>query len=156
MRTNITAVITMVALLLGGCETSTLVFKVTPKAPPEKWIVPEWTDSFTKTKRQAEHGDAEAQYQLATMYERGRPALATHDYRKALVWYRKSAAQGFVPAQYELGVMIADGIGTVRQQEDGVITYQRAILKGFDPWSTPCKAKYRGKTYHYAKCWGVR
>ena len=39
------------------------------------------------------------------------------DYRQALDWFRKAAEQGDTQAQYFLGVMLRDGIGTERDYE---------------------------------------
>ncbi len=150
-RLTATATITVALLFLSGCEGS---FKFTPKSPPDKIVTPAWTDDFTTTQRKATRGDAEAQYQLATMYERGH--LVEQNYRKAREWYGKSATQGFTPARYELGVMTMLGIGAVADKEGGVITYMKAISQGFDPQLSPCTAEYQGKTYRYDTCWGVR
>ncbi|PIE46864.1 MAG: hypothetical protein CSA42_06220 [Gammaproteobacteria bacterium] len=67
------------------------------------------TIDFDKVKKQAERGDAEAQYLLG---------LAYHDYsldyehsdRKAVEWFAKSANQGYANAQFYLGVMYGSGV----------------------------------------------
>jgi TPR repeat protein len=50
--------------------------------------------------KQAEQGDATAQFDLAKMYEDG-------DFANALKWYSKSAAQGNAEAAYNLGLIFA-------------------------------------------------
>ncbi len=149
--TKICAIIALASMLIG-CGVPFIDFA--EKAPPPKRVTPAWSSNFSATQQKAVQGDAEAQYQLATMYENGEGTAK--DYRQALRWHRQSAGQGFLPAKYELGVMIALGIGTVAQQEDGVIMLTKAANQGFDPYSTSCTAQYRGKTYVYAKCWGAR
>ena len=50
----------------------------------------------------ADSGDRDAQYYLALMYLNGQGT--EEDAREALLWFRKSAAQGRAEAQYNLGV----------------------------------------------------
>ena len=57
----------------------------------------------------AERGDAEAQYNLGSMYYWGRGVL--QDDKKAAQWYRAAADQGHVLAQYNLGTMHAEKRG---------------------------------------------
>ena len=45
----------------------------------------------------AEQGDARAQTELGARYENGRGVA--RDYRAAVSWFRRAAAQGYVPAQ---------------------------------------------------------
>ena len=63
----------------------------------------------------ATQGDANAQYQLGTLYYSGNGV--TQDYSQAALWYRRAAQQGNVDAQYSLGNMylMGEGIG----QDDG-------------------------------------
>lgn len=51
--------------------------------------------------RSAELGHIVAQYNLAMMYSNGESVFV--DYQQAVYWFRKSASQGFPPAQYRLG-----------------------------------------------------
>ena len=55
----------------------------------------------------ADRGDAEAQYQLASLYRSGRGVPKDHG--KASRWLREAAGQGHVKAQYNLGVMYENG-----------------------------------------------
>ena len=41
-----------------------------------------------------QQGDAEAQYELGTLYEKGQGVV--QDYKQAFHWYKKSAEQGHV------------------------------------------------------------
>src|SRR5262245_9599325 len=63
----------------------------------------------------AEAGDAHAQFLLALRCEDGTdgpadPAAAAH-------WYERAAAQGFAPAQNNLGLLLFRGRGTERSRE---------------------------------------
>ena len=57
----------------------------------------------------AEQGDADAQFNLALMYEDG--LGVPQDYKEAVRLYRLSAEQGFAIAQFNLGVMYYNGQG---------------------------------------------
>jgi len=57
---------------------------------------------FKETKVRAEEGDAEAQYNLAVMYDMG--IGAPKNYSESGKWYAKAAAQGIAEAQFQLGV----------------------------------------------------
>ncbi len=60
----------------------------------------------------AEQGDADAQYNLGFMYDKGEGV--PQDDAEAVKWYRKAAAQGQAVAQGNLGVMYRDGHGVPR------------------------------------------
>ena len=51
----------------------------------------------------AKHGDAEAQYTIAVMYDNGEGVV--EDDKEALKWYRKAAEQGYFYAQNNLCVL---------------------------------------------------
>jgi uncharacterized protein len=57
----------------------------------------------------AETNDADCQYNLALMYERG--IGVAKDEKKARFWYQKSAKQGNSSAQFNLGVLYENGRG---------------------------------------------
>jgi uncharacterized protein len=68
------------------------------RADAEKWL-----------RLAAGHGDADAQFWLGTMYQRG--LFGGFDDREAFQWIRKAAAQGLPMAQFSLGQMYEDGEG---------------------------------------------
>ncbi len=57
----------------------------------------------------AEQGNADAQYNLGLMYDKGHGV--PQDYGQARQWYEKAAAQGNAMAQYNLGVLYRNGQG---------------------------------------------
>ncbi len=69
----------------------------------------DYATAFREWRPLAEQGDADAQYNLALMYDRsyGVP----QDYVQARQWYEKAAAQGDARAQYNLGVRYARSHG---------------------------------------------
>jgi TPR repeat protein len=56
----------------------------------------------------AQKGDAVAQFYIGLMLDAGDGVTA--DYQKALEWYGKAAAQGYIPAQANLGVLYESGV----------------------------------------------
>jgi len=59
-------------------------------------------------KSQAEAGRAKSQTQLADFY------LASSDFTNAVIWYRKAAGQGHVPAQLSLAGCLMSGRGAAQ------------------------------------------
>jgi hypothetical protein len=57
----------------------------------------------------AEGGDSAAQFYLGTLYSDGK--AVTRDYRKAVEWYGKAAAQGHGDAEFTLGFLYLSGAG---------------------------------------------
>ncbi len=83
-----------------------------------------YASSHEKTFRKAaERGDAEAQYNLALMHDRG-IGVEEND-TEAMKWYRKAAEQGYAKAQYNLGMMYYFGKGVPK---DKVAAYQWILL----------------------------
>ena len=63
---------------------------------------------FQKTEREANYGNAEAQYKLAWLYDWGQGVK--QDIKQAIRWFVESAYGGYAPAQTELGIMYQYGI----------------------------------------------
>ena len=61
------------------------------------WHEENYKKAFTPCKEQAEQGDAEAQYNLAIMYDKGDGT--EQDKQKAVYWYTKAAEQGYASAK---------------------------------------------------------
>jgi TPR repeat protein len=128
---------------------------------------------FRTTQKLAEKGNAEAQFNLGLMYERG--DVVVKDYELAAEWFTKSAKQGYLPAesklfgrkdnddevgknandnevfkidkvvverlttlayqgnaaaQYNLGVMYANGDGVIENDQTAVEWYTKAAYQG--------------------------
>jgi uncharacterized protein len=60
----------------------------------------------------AEQGNADAQFNLGTMFEDGKGVA--QDFSKAVHWYRRAAQQGDAPSQFNLGSMYAAGMGVMQ------------------------------------------
>ena len=76
----------------------------------------------------AEQGLAEAQNNLAGIYDQG--LLAPRDYSKAAELYRKAAEKGLATAQNSLGVMYQVGEGVSRDYAEAVKWYLKAAEQG--------------------------
>ena len=74
----------------------------------------------------AEQGDADAQYNLALVYDFG-----YKDYDQAFKWYRRSALQGNEDAQYNLALMYENGKGVLKDYKEAVKWYRKAANQGY-------------------------
>ena len=77
----------------------------------------------------AKQGDANAQYKLGFMYDKG--LGVPQDYARAVEWYRKAAEQGVAGAQYNLGVMYYNGQGVPQDYAKAVEWYRKATEQGY-------------------------
>ena len=66
--------------------------------------------------KEAEAGDAEAMRRAAVCYQTG--AGVEKDLRKAWEWYGKAAAEGNTEAQYDIGTLYRDAIGTAQNYRE--------------------------------------
>ncbi|MCG8456053.1 MAG: caspase family protein [Holophagales bacterium] len=73
---------------------------------------------------QAKGGDAEAQYYVGQIFERG--LGSTPDPASAAEWYRKAADQDYAPAQVALGYLYELGLGVAADEAEALRWYRRA------------------------------
>jgi hypothetical protein len=73
---------------------------------------------------QAKAGDAEAQYYVGEIFEKG--LGTTPDYESAASWYRKSAEQDYSAAQISLGYLHERGLGVEADEVEALNWYRRA------------------------------
>ena len=85
-------------------------------------------DAITEIRRQAEQGDADAQFSLGVMYDTGEGV--PQDYGEALRWYRLAADQGHAGAQSNLGVMYGTGRGVPQDDGEALRWYRLAADQG--------------------------
>jgi len=84
--------------------------------------------SLADRRRQAEAGDANAQYHLGWMYYYGEGVLK--NFTEAVKWFRRAADQGNANAQYNLGWMYYYGEGVPKEFTEAVKWYRRAAEQG--------------------------
>jgi localization factor PodJL len=76
----------------------------------------------------AEHGDASAQFIIATRYLDGEGTQ--QDVTRAAHWYQKAATAGLAPAQYRLATLFERGRGMPKDVSSALVWYQRAAEQG--------------------------
>lgn len=76
----------------------------------------------------AEQGNANAQYNMGVIYDRGYGV--ERDYAKAHAWYEKAAAQGYAKAAHNLGVMYQTGHGVDVDNERAAYWFKKAAELG--------------------------
>ncbi len=76
----------------------------------------------------AEQGNADAQYNLGLMYDKGYGV--PQDYGQARQWYEKAAAQGKTNAQYNLGVLYHNGHGVPKNLVQAHKWFNLSAAKG--------------------------
>jgi len=75
-------------------------------------------------RRAAEHGDANAQFNLGVCCANGQGVK--QDYEEAVAWFHRAAEQGNAEAQYYLGRCYEYGTGVEQDHEEAVTWYRRA------------------------------
>ncbi|MBS0649271.1 MAG: SEL1-like repeat protein [Verrucomicrobia bacterium] len=83
---------------------------------------------FSRFKKAAEQGDAQAQYSLGLCYANGQGVA--QDYKEAVKWYHKAAEQGYAYAQHNLGVCYGNGQGVAKDHQEAAKWFQKAAEKG--------------------------
>ncbi len=69
----------------------------------------DYATAWRELKPLADQGNAEAQYQIAVMYDHGQ--AVSRSYQTAEQWYKSAAEQGHSGAQFNLGFMYYNGTG---------------------------------------------
>jgi len=83
---------------------------------------------FAEIKKEAEAGNANAQYNLGVMYARGDDV--PNDFGEAAKWFLMAAEQEYRPAQYTLGLMYKRGEGVPPDLNKAVGFITLAALHG--------------------------
>ncbi|MGA2228825.1 MAG: tetratricopeptide repeat protein [Syntrophobacteraceae bacterium] len=74
-------------------------------------------------------GDAEAQYYLGRMYDRGQGV--PEDHAEAMRWYRKAANQGLPQAEFNLGLMYAKGQAVAKDNAEALKWLRKSGEQGY-------------------------
>lgn len=85
-------------------------------------------NEFSRLLRAAEKGDAQAQYDLAVMYDYG--VCVRVDYAQAVDWYGKAAAQGHAAAQAGLGWKYYTGSGVRPDVAKAIALFKKGAARG--------------------------
>jgi TPR repeat protein len=84
----------------------------------------DYATAFKEWKAAADHGQAEAQFDLGVLYAQGKGVR--RDLTEASKWYRLAADQGNAEAQFALGQMYSRGWGVPRDEADAIRWFQMA------------------------------
>ena len=95
------------------------------------WAFGQDPDRIAEIRRQAEQGDARAQFNLGLRYGNGDGV--PQDDTEAVRWFRLAAAQGDSSAQYNLGLMYANGEGVLKDDVEAVRWCRQAVAQGYVP-----------------------
>lgn len=88
--------------------------------------------AFASLEHEANAGNAQAQYIVGALYDPFVPALHFNkDPAKAFEWYQKAAVQNYPPAENNLGVCYAKGVGVERNLTEAVRWYRQAAETGW-------------------------
>jgi TPR repeat protein len=107
-------------------------------------------DSFEQIKYDAHYGCSGAQYSMGSYYYSGSEEVK-QDYAEALKWFKK--AKGFANADYKVGQMYLDGLGTAQDYEKSAHWLKKvANIKGncyFEGCRTQRDAQYLLATLYF-------
>ena len=65
------------------------------------------------------------------IYQLGRAYAKANDFGSAFMQYQKAADRGYVPSEYDLGVLYEKGLGVAKDETQAVAWYRRAAEQGF-------------------------
>ena len=102
---------------------------------------PQPDSQFAEIRDRAEKGEADAEYQLATIYGHGYGVPKNEP--EGRKWLERAAEHGNVVAQYELGVSLRDGRGALQDYEGAVKWIRRAAESGHGPAQFALGTMYR-------------
>ena len=106
--------------------------KVLKPEPGARLFIPDIKRArFHELKTKAAHGDVEAQYAVATIYEKGEGI--TKDYSQAAMWYGKAADQGHGKAQFWLSRLYDNGLGVKTNQVKAIAWLTKSANHGYAP-----------------------
>lgn len=78
--------------------------------------------------RKAIAGDANAEYEIGTLFARGAEVPQSHE--RATYWWRRAADQGSADARYALGLAYLNGSGVPRDAREAMNWFRRASVSG--------------------------
>lgn len=89
----------------------------------------DYVNQFYWTQKLANQGDAQAQFNLGYMYNKGKGVR--QDYSQAVYWFQKPANQGYADAQNNLGIMYADGKGVNQDYNQAFNWFQKSANQDY-------------------------
>ena len=127
---NRAIVLCAIALLAAACSSSkSLPLSQEGPTPPSKGGAS--VSPVHAVRSLAEQGNAEAQFNLGLLYDRGHGV--PKDKHEALRWYRRAATQGDTFAQNSLGDNYWEGTGVPKDDREAAWWWRLAADKGIAP-----------------------
>lgn len=133
---EITAINELPSILQEGLtpeEKADLLKKIMPTA--NDGLTPE--ERFQKLRQDAEAGDAEAQNALGSLFYSGEAIskdatgkIMDYDLETAAAWFYRAAEQGHPGAQFNLGLLYAEGHGVPQDSAKAVEWFSKAAAQG--------------------------
>jgi TPR repeat protein len=123
---------------LAGCGERSAASKplATAVVQPQEISLEEY---LARLQKEAEAGNAEAQFNLGRIYLRGEGSTGVAFVRdvpknipKAVEWFQKAAMQGNINAQRDLGMLFKLGVGVEEDAKSAFMWLQRAAVQGND------------------------
>jgi TPR repeat protein len=105
-------VLVAASLAVVGCGDQSQKDAASYKEGIDAYTQGDFAVALEKLKPVAEHGNAQAQFNLGLMYREGKGV--PQDSKEATAWLSKAAEQGHVEAQENLGMSYAKGAGVER------------------------------------------
>lgn len=98
----------------------------------------------------AKNGATDAQFKIACIYSDGlknnnNKIVVKQNYNRAYKWFEKAANGGDVCALNNLGNLVCDGLGCVKDVSKAIEIYEKAILKGYSPSANNLATIFRDK-----------
>jgi TPR repeat protein len=84
--------------------------------------------AFAGARLKADAGDAVAQFSIGALLYYGSENLP-----QAIDWFRKAAAQGYAPAEFQMGQLYDFGFGVPQNDADALGWYRKAAAHGHAP-----------------------
>jgi len=101
----------------------------------------DFSTAVKKFKSATNKGHAEAQYNLALMYDTGEGVA--QNYSEAVRLYKLAAEQGLASAQFNLGLMYKDGIGVTQNHIESIKWFKLSAARGYGQAQTNLGYMYR-------------
>lgn len=109
---------------------SNLVYKIMVLSISAGLSISAMSADWMTTQNLAKQGDAQAQYELGSMYFFITDENQESDPKKSFEWFFKAARQGHPEAQTQLGMMYGGGYGVSRDDSKSMYWYKEAAEQG--------------------------
>lgn len=130
IKKSLLAVVVLLPLVAGGALAQTQGDYVDDYAAGMKlYKEGQYEEALHAIRKAASDGRQEAQYQLCLMYKRGQ-GMKAPDAGEAHAWCKKSADQGYGPAEHEMASSLQTGWGVAKDPAAALEYYLRASRQG--------------------------